>query len=249
MIMRKLLKIYLFSSLLFFGFLTQCLAGNNLTYLETDENKVIKTSDFDMNLKQIEKSNFNLYDDGDVRLAIMNIQVDVLGVLFFGPQVSLDFQFANVIAIGTDFTWHYAGFLYQGFMTEFFNDGTTLGLGTYGIGGHMKFLIPAGSGRNRPYVDFGYEKFFGEETYDDFDLGDKKYSEYKSNVLHVGVGYKRITEGSFNFSIGLSVAVSKVAESLYYYDSNPDEINYYEPGETMVFPLLQMTLGWQIGTH
>lgn len=184
----------------------------------------------------------------EVRLAILNLQVDVLGVLFFGPQVSLDLQIGNFLAIGPDFTWHYAGFLYQGFMTEFFNDGTTLGLGTYGYGGHMKFLIPAGSGRNRPYVGWGYEKFIGEETYEDWDLG-TKYANYKSNVLHFDLGYKRLTEGSFNFSIGLSIAVSKVSESSYYYKSNPDVVDYYEPGETMVFPLLQMALGWQIGTH
>jgi hypothetical protein len=181
-------------------------------------------------------------------LAILNLQIDVLGVLFFGPQVSLDLQIGNFLAIGPDFTWHYAGFLYQGFMTEFFSDGTTLGLSTYGYGGHMKFLIPAGSGRNRPYVGWGYEKFIGEETYDDGSLG-MKYANYKSNVLHFDLGYRRLTEGSFNFSIGLSLAVSKVAESSYYYESNPDDIDYYEPGETMVFPLLQMALGWQIGPH
>lgn len=197
---------------------------------------------------QNEYSGYSLNDKSDdVRLAILNIQVDPLGILFFGPQVSLDLQIANFIAIGPDFTWHYAGLLYQLFMTDFFSDGTALGLKTYGVGGHMKFLIPTGSGRNRPYLGFGYEKFFGEETYDDWDLG-MKYSNYKSDVLHVDLGFKHLTEGSFNFSIGLSLAVSKVSESSYYYESNPD-INYNEPGETMVFPLLQMGLGWQIGPH
>lgn len=210
----------------------------NQTFLKSD-NLFLKASDINYGL--------NAKSD-ECKLAILNLQVDVLGVLFFGPQVSLDLQIGNFIAFGPDFTWHYAGFLFQGFMTEFFSDGTTIGMGTYGIGGHMKFLIPAGSGFNRPYVGFGYEKFIGEETYEDESLG-TKFSEYRSNVLHFDLGYKRLTEGSFNFSVGLSIAVSKVAWSGYYYESNPDDMEYYEPGETMVFPLLQLAIGWQIGPH
>lgn len=222
------------------------MAENDPADMKKDQSKI--ESNFNSPNLNENFSTLELEPSDEVRLAFMNIQIDVLGVLFFGPQVSLDFQIANFLAIGPDFTWHYAGFLYQGFMTEFFSDGTALGLGTYGIGGHMKFLIPTGSGRNRPYVGFGYEKFYGEETYDDWDLG-MKYSNYESNVLHVDLGFKHLTEGSFSFSIGLSLAVSKVSESSYYYESNPDDINYYEPGETMIFPLLQMALGWQIGPH
>jgi hypothetical protein len=244
--MRKFFAIGFLLLVILFSFSFNGMAENDPTAEKNNQLNIEKKSN-----SPILNENFStleLTPSDEVRLAFMNIQIDVLGVLFFGPQVSLDFQIANFLAIGPDFTWHYAGFLYQGFMTEFFSDGTTLGLGTYGIGGHMRFLIPAGSGRNRPYVGFGYEKFYGEETYDDWDLG-MKYSNYKSNVLHVDLGFKHLTEGSFSFSIGLSLAVSKVSESSYYYESNPDDINYYEPGETMVFPLLQMAMGWQIGPH
>ncbi|OFX84278.1 MAG: hypothetical protein A2W99_00730 [Bacteroidetes bacterium GWF2_33_16] len=245
--MRRLITINLIVLFLFINHCSVAFAENNQEKEDEIKNQNVTVADYSFLLN--ESTNLTLLPQSDdVRLALMNIQIDVLGVLFFGPQVSLDFQIANFLAIGPDFSWHYAGFLYQGFMTEFFSDGTTLGIGTYGIGGHMKFLIPVGSGSNRPYVGFGYEKFYGEETYDDWDLG-MKYSDYKSNVLHFDLGYKRLTEGSFNFSIGLSIAVSKVAESRYYYESDPNEINYYEPGETMVFPLLQMALGWQIGPH
>jgi len=247
--MRKLLTTNLIIVVFIVNLTFSSFAENNSGNTKTVEPQINAHSNLSLLSDNFNNKSFSLAGDKqDVRLAIINIQIDPLGILFFGPQVSLDLQIANFIAIGPDFTWHYAGLLYQMFMTDFFSDGTTLGLETYGIGGHMKFLIPTGSGRNRPYVGFGYEKFFGEETYDDSDLG-MKYANYKSNVLHVDLGFKHLTEGSFNFSIGLTLAVSKVAESSYYYESNTDDINYYEPGETMVFPILQMVLGWQIGSH
>jgi hypothetical protein len=243
--MKKTVLFKLIALLLILSFFITAKAENDPEPEKSKQTSTITDYSFLLN----ESSTYSLKDNSDdVRLAILNIQVDPLGILFFGPQVSLDLQIANFIAIGPDFTWHYAGLLYQMFMTDFFSDGTTLGLKTYGIGGHMKFLIPTGSGRNRPYAGFGYEKFFGEETYDDYSLG-MKYSDYKSDVLHVDLGFKHLTKGSFNFSIGLSLAVSKVAETSYYYESDPEEIYYNEPGETMVFPLLQMGLGWQIGPH
>ncbi|MDY6801071.1 MAG: hypothetical protein SVU94_07580 [Bacteroidota bacterium] len=79
-------------------------------------------------------------------LSLMNLQVDVLGIIFFGPQLTLDFQFANMIAIGPYFRWHYVGVFYQGVVTEWFSDETSTSVASYSIGGQAKFLIPTGSG-------------------------------------------------------------------------------------------------------
>ena len=91
-------------------------------------------------------------------LSIMNLQIDLLGILFFGPQVTLDFQFADMIAVGPYVRWHYAGVVYQGIVTDWFSAETTTSLASYSVGGQAKFLIPVGNGQHRPYIELGLEK-------------------------------------------------------------------------------------------
>jgi len=96
-----------------------CYAITYTSKVNSEKNKTKLSAGYSNSFNENNYQPSFLETDDEYRLGIMNIQIDAIGVLFFGPQVSLDFQFANFIAIGPDFTWHYAGLLYQMFMTDF----------------------------------------------------------------------------------------------------------------------------------
>lgn len=179
-------------------------------------------------------------------LSLMNLQVDVLGIIFFGPQITLDFQFANMIAVGPYVRWHYAGVFYQGIVTDWFSAETTTSLASYSIGGQAKFLIPIGSGQHRPYIEVGFEKSFGSDWYDPGGNWGKRIYEYESNVLHFNAGYRLLTDGSFNLSAAVGIGFSKDTKNIGYYEDGEGDISYY-PLESRVLPMVQLILGWQLG--
>lgn len=187
-----------------------------------------------------------LQSESDYDLAIMNLQVDAMGLIFFGPQVCLDFQIANLIAVGPYFRWNFAGVLYQGVITNWFTDESTPSPGSYGIGVQAKVLIPIGSGQHRPYVGFGFERFKGEESYDPGGSWGEHIWEYKSNIYHVDLGYRMLTSGSFNLSVGLSLGVSAETENIDYYESGDEGIDH-NTLNTRFIGMLQIGLGWQLG--
>ncbi|MFP4023059.1 MAG: hypothetical protein ACLFVR_00935 [Thiohalospira sp.] len=179
-------------------------------------------------------------------LSLMNLQVDVLGIIFFGPQITLDFQFANMIAVGPYFRWHYAGVFYQGIVTDWFSDGTATSLASYSVGGQAKFLIPIGSGQHRPYVEVGFEKSFGSDWYDPGGTWGRRIYEYETNVFHLNIGYRLLTNGSFNLSAAVGIGFSKDTKSIGYYEDDEGDIDYYHL-ESRVLPMVQLILGWQLG--
>jgi len=176
-------------------------------------------------------------------LSIMNLQIDLLGILFFGPQVTLDFQFADMVAVGPYVRWHYAGVVYQGIVTDWFSAETTTSLASYSIGGQAKFLIPVGNGQHRPYIELGLEKSFGSDYEDS---GDKYIYEYETNIFHFGAGYRMLTEGSINLSASIAVGFAKDTKSIGYYESGEDYTDYYHL-ESRVIPIIQLMIGWQLG--
>ena len=194
------------------------------------------------------ESNSNLYQssDSDVRLKLVNIQFDPLGFIFFGPQIGMDFQFANMIAVGPYVRWNYAGLLYQGEITEWFSNETTASVASYGVGIGAKIIPPIGSGRHRPYFDIGIEKFKGKESYDPGGTYGRHYYEYKADIFHFGAGYRMLTESSFNMSIGFFIGIHKETENFDYYEFESTK-DYNTLEDPRVFPGVQLMLGWQIG--
>ena len=232
--MRKLITIFL--ALILFSFNNY--ASDVIKDLNKDENLLLSSyslSDYNKSLISTE------YD-----LSLMNLQVDVIGVLFFGPQVTLDFQFANMIAVGPYIRWHYAGLIYQGIVTDWFTDGTTTSLASYSFGAQAKVLIPVGTGHHRPYVEVGYEKSIGSDSWDPGGTFSKRIYEYESNVFHFNFGYRLLTNSSFNLSAALGIGISKDTKSIGYYEFGDDPIDYYTL-ETRILPMIQLMLGWQLG--
>lgn len=182
----------------------------------------------------------------DYELALMNLQVDVMGFLMFGPQVSLDFQFANIIAVGPFVRWNYAGLMYQGVITDWFYEETVVSPASYGIGVQAKALIPVGSGMHRPYFGVSFERFKGKESYDPGGTFGNHIWEYKSNVILISLGYRLITDSSFNLSIGLSLGPSIETENIDYYEFDEGGVDYNET-YTRFIGMLQIGLGWQLG--
>ena len=184
--------------------------------------------------------------ESEYDLSLMNLQLDVIGIVFFGPQLTLDFQFANMIAIGPYVRWHYAGVIYQGIVTDWFSDGTTTSLASYALGAQAKFLIPVGSGQHRPYLEVGYEKSIGSDSWDPGGTWGRRIYEYQSNVFHFNFGYRLLTKSSFNLSAAIGIGISKDTKSIGYYEFGEDPIDYYSL-DTRVLPMLQIMLGWQLG--
>ncbi|MCK5168650.1 MAG: hypothetical protein KAQ75_02125 [Bacteroidales bacterium] len=232
--MRKLL---LFLALVLFSFSIYASDGK----IQVNEN--VSLSKYSLSLS--DNNSFNSFDT-EYDLTLMNLQVDVMGLLFFGPQVSLDFQFANMIAVGPFFRWNYAGVIYQGIITDWYSDGSVVSPASYGIGVQAKILIPVGSGMHRPYVGFSYERFKGEDSYDPGGTDGKHIWEYKSNVMLVNLGYRMLTESSFNLSIGLSLGISQETENKDYYEFGDGTVDY-NLTYTRFIGMLQIGLGWQLG--
>jgi len=210
--------------------------------------KSITTNPLMLNYGNIENSYAKsaLSNDTEFDLALMNLQVDFLGIVFFGPQVTLDFQFANMLAVGPYVRWHYAGVLYQGMVTDWFSDGSSASLASYSLGIQAKVLIPVGTGQHRPYFELGYEKSRGSDSYDPGGTyGDHVY-EYESNVFHFNVGYRLLTESSFNLSAALGIGISKETKNIDYYEIDEGGIDY-NALETRVLPMVQLIMGWQLG--
>jgi hypothetical protein len=212
----------------------------NFTVLATEPNKSFLLADSPLELDSYSTTS------SDVNLKLMNLQFDPLGLIFFGPQLNLDFQIADVIAVGPYFRWNYAGILYHAVITDWFSEDGGPTIGSYGIGIAGKVLPPIGSGRHRPYIEIGYEKFKGKEAYDPGGTYGKHYYEYKANVFHFGAGYRMITDESFNLSIGIFIAISKETENYDYYEFE-SSIDYNSLADPQVYPGIQLLLGWQFG--
>ena len=195
---------------------------------------------------ELNLSTFNVPSDSEYELSIMNLQVDVMGIIFFGPQITLDFQFADMIAVGPYFRWHYAGVLYQAVVTDWFSDETTTSLASYSLGAQAKFLIPVGSGQHRPYLEVGYEKSKGSDSWDPGGTWGKRIYEYESNVFHFNFGYRLLTQSSFNLSAALGVGISQDTKSIGYYEFGDEPDDQYTL-ETRLLPMVQVMLGWQLG--
>lgn len=188
----------------------------------------------------------NSLSNTEYNLSLMNLQVDVLGFLFFGPQITLDFQFANMIAVGPYFRYNYAGLVYQGIVTDWFSDETTTSLASFSYGAQAKFLIPVGSGQHRPYIEVGFEKSIGSDSYNTGGTYGKRIYEYESNVFHFNAGYRLISSSSFNLSAAIGIGVSTDTKSIGYYEFDDEFIDNYTL-ETRVLPMIQLMLGWQLG--
>ncbi len=212
----------------------------HLTSLAIEPNKPLFSEESPLELNSYSTSS------SDVNLKLMNLQFDPLGFLFFGPQLGIDFQIADIIAIGPYARWNYAGVIYQGIVTDWFSNETTVSAASYGIGISGKVIPPIGSGKHRPYVDVGFEKFHGKDSYDPDGSFGRHYYEYKANIFHVGAGYRMITEGSFNLSIGILIFIQKETENFDYYEFE-STTSYNSLEEPHVGAALQLALGWQFG--
>mgnify|MGYP001043927210 CR=1 FL=1 len=203
-----------------------------------------------MPLGEQEKQNLNVYNgssDSDYDLSLMNLQVDPLGILFFGPQLSFDFQFANMITVGPYVRWHYAGVLYQAVVTDWFSESSNVSVESFSYGLQMKFLIPVGTGQHRPFFGLGAEKSQGEEVFDsEGPSGEDRIGTFEQNIYHFDFGYRYQSGSAFNLSVSLGLALSQDTENIAFYDSNEDNYDSYDL-ETRFLPLLQLQLGWQLG--
>lgn len=192
-------------------------------------------------------SRFNMQQsESDYNLSLMNLQVDAMGIFFFGPQVALDFQFADMIAVGPYVRWHYIGLIYQGVVTDWFTDETSTSLASYSYGAQARAFIPIGSGKHRPYFGVGFEKSFGSDSYDPGGTLGKRIYEYETNVFHIDLGYRLLTSSSFNLTAGLAIGIAKDTKSIGYYENDESDITNYNL-ESRIMPMLQVVLGWQIG--
>ncbi|NOQ26807.1 MAG: hypothetical protein GQ564_15715 [Bacteroidales bacterium] len=194
-------------------------------------------------------SDFNKTMSGseeDYKLSLLNLQVDVLGPVFFGPLVSLDIQFANCIAIGPYVRWHYAGLLYQAVVTDWFTENSAVSLGSFSYGAQIKFIIPTGTGQHRPFIGVGAEKSQGKEIISEYLGGGDRINEFEQNIFHFDLGYRYTSSSAFNLSVGLGIGISQDTKQIAYNEGFEDMFDSYQL-ETRFLPMITLQLGWQLG--
>lgn len=186
-------------------------------------------------------------DESDYRLKLLNVQVDALGLVFFGPQLSVDFQFGNLVAVGPYVRWHYAGIMYRAVVTDWFSENSSVEPGSYSYGAQVKFLIPTGNGQHRPFIGLTGEKSQGEEVFDSEDNSDNdRINSFEQNIFSFNFGYRYTSSGAFNLSVSLGIGIAQDTKNIGYYASQEDFYDSYDL-ETRVLPMIQLQLGWQIG--
>jgi len=60
------------------------------------------------------------------------------------------------------------------------------------------------------------------------------------------VGYRLLTESSFNLSAALGIGISKETKNIDYYEFDEGGVDY-NALETRVLPMVQLIMGWQLG--
>ena len=219
-------------------FFIMCIGFGSLAKVTVSDQDLTKGEFNTMNLSS---------DESDYKLKLMNLQVDALGLVFFGPQFALDFQFANLVAVGPYVRWHYAGVLYRAVVTDWFSNASNVDVGSYSYGLQVKFLIPTGSGQHRPYIGLTAEKSQGEEIFiSDVDSDMDRINSFEQNIYTFNLGYRYTSSSAFNLSVGLGVGIAQDTENIGFYAYDEDNYDSY-PLETRVLPMLQLTLGWQLG--
>lgn len=183
--------------------------------------------------------------NSEYELPLMNFQLDVLGIVFFGPQVNLDFQFADLIAVGPSFRWSYAGVFAQAMNTDWWYEGRKTELNSYSFGIQAKVIIPIGAGRHRPYIGVGMERYRdGRINNGEDERGDLTF-ESKGNNYILSLGYRVIKESGFNYSIGIGIGIKNETELNTYYDNGDAGATY--DLDTKMLGMLNLTFGWPIG--
>lgn len=183
--------------------------------------------------------------ESEYDLSLMNFQVDVLGIIFFGPQVSLDFQFADLIAVGPSFRWSYAGLFSQAMITDWWYEGRQTALDSYSFGAQAKILIPIGAGHHRPYVGIGIERYRNAKIIPSEDNRGKYTFESKGNNYILNLGYRFIRDNGFNISFGVGIGITVESELNTYYE-NGEEGDVYDL-DTKMLGMLNLNFGWPIG--
>jgi len=249
--------------------LSVILSGLYLSASEGTTSNYSQTGDINLNERVYSGSNnlFKKYsrESVDYQLSPVNLQLDVLGVLFYGPQIVVDFQFLDMIAVGPSFRWMYAGLLFQALITDWFDSDEKIAPSTLSFGGQAKIFLPLGTERNRPFITAGYERIFINYSREEpaftppWKTGKKQYKlaqfnqEYKkficeseSNGLYIGAGYRHFSSQKLNITAQLGFVFAKETKSIGYFEDDPEDIEEYELG-TITMPVLQLVLGWQLG--
>ncbi len=249
-------------------FLSLILSGLYLFATDNATSNYPPTGDLTLNEQVFSGGSVSLFkqssrESGDYQLSPVNLQLDVLGVLFYGPQICVDFQLSDMIALGPSFRWMYAGALFQALVTNWFDSDYKISPSTLSFGGQAKLFLPLGTERNRPFITAGYERIYinysreepvlvfpsktGNTQYKpaQFDQEYRKYIvESVSNGLYIGIGYRHHSSQQFNISGQLGFIFAKETKSIGYYEEHPNVIEEYVPG-TITMPVLQLVLGWQ----
>ena len=153
--------------------------------------KVMSTNPVKSKIDTISKSSSFLDYEKQYDLRLINLQMDIHGFLWYGPQIFFDLQFVNMIAFGPYVHWLYAGLVSNSF------SGTS-SLTDYSIGVQAKFLAPLNSGENRPYIEVGIEKAFLDNEMNDFQID-------KVSAYHINIGIRKMTQSQFNISFACGI--------------------------------------------
>ena len=129
--------------------------------------------------------------ESEYDLRPFNLQIDPVGILFYGPQVAINYQVQNRRTFGLNMRWHYMALFYN--MSSGFGLDLTLEPTSYSYGIETKLLFPIKDGPHRITVGIGLDEFIANRE-------DHEENEI-TTVFNVNVGYRLLTKARFNLSL------------------------------------------------
>ena len=188
---------------------------------------------------------------GEMQLTLPNVvktpigqsefEINILGLLQFGPIFSYDFNVAADIMVGTHLRLQGIGVLYQLIASKAFEDFAAPW--SFALGFQMKYLFPNTLSNNRMFMGF-FADFGLGWTSGDFDTSWEWKGNHANLVIALQYGYRWRYPSGFYLNVGIMAGYSLVVWDQWYYLTTP---NQYETSTTtnIFFGMLEFSLGWE----
>ncbi len=168
-------------------------------------------------------------------------EINLLGLLQFGPTFSYEFNMANDLMVGCHVRLQGIGLLYQLIVSEAFEDFAAPWATSAGV--QVKYLFPNALSNNRMFMGFFTDLGLGWSS-GDKGTTDEWKSNFASIVFALQFGYRWRYPSGFYLNVGLSAGYSIEIWDKWYHTRAPSII--MDADQTNVFfGMLEFSLGWE----
>ena len=168
-------------------------------------------------------------------------EINILGLLQFGPIFSYDLKIADDIMVGGHLRLQGIGVLYQLIASKAFEDFAAPW--SFALGFQMKYLFPNTLSNNRMFMGF-FADFGLGWTSGDFDTSWEWKGNHGNLVIALQYGYRWRYASGFYLNVGIMAGYCFLVWDNWYYLTTP---NQYEASTnpSVFFGMLEFSLGWE----